>query len=139
MTAVSKTYYPNNIDLSEIKQRLAVLHRQREEMFGKNIISSWLPLSDIWENDEIYLISIELPGTEFSEISTDVRNNILIVSGKKSPYPEIRKLTTVRRESSHGPFQRTFKLPAGVQNYTYNHWFQDGILTICFEKQSIDP
>lgn len=139
MSAVANIYNPNNVDLTEIKQRLAVLRRQREKVFGKNIISSWLPLSDIWENEEIYLISIELPGIEFSDICTVVRNGILIVSGNKSEYPELGKLSTVRRESSHGQFQRTFKLPIGIEEDIYNRWFQDGVLTICFEKQASVP
>jgi HSP20 family protein len=125
------------VDLSEIRQRLETLHQQRKKAFGNAILSSWLPLCDIWENDDTYLISVELPGTGVQDLNIEIRASILIISGEKRKDPEgEHKFTEVRRESKSGPFQRAFKLPQQITNTEFNQWLEDGILTICFAKTS---
>lgn len=59
--------------------------------------------------------TFELPGLKKEDVTIDVHNNRLIVSGEYSSSNEEEKEGYVVRERREGKFSRTLPLPAGIK------------------------
>ena len=65
------------------------------------------------EKNELTAI-FELPGMKKEDVSIDVHNNRLIVSGKSSISKDVEKDDYIRRERNFGSFSRSLPLPNGI-------------------------
>ena len=64
--------------------------------------------------------TFELPGMKKEDVSIDVHNNRLIVSGKTSVSNDLDQEGYVRRERRFGSFSRMLPLPNGISvSYIY--------------------
>jgi HSP20 family molecular chaperone IbpA len=59
--------------------------------------------------------SFELPGLQKEDVSIDVHNNILTVSGQNNTSSERNEDGYVVRERRHGKFTRALSLPQGLK------------------------
>jgi HSP20 family molecular chaperone IbpA len=59
--------------------------------------------------------SFELPGLQKEDVSIDVHNNVLTVSGQSNTSSEHNEGGYVVRERRHGKFTRALSLPQGVK------------------------
>ena len=59
--------------------------------------------------------SFELPGLQKEDVSIDVHNNILTVSGHSNITSEHNEDGYVVRERRHGKFMRALSLPQGLK------------------------
>ena len=59
--------------------------------------------------------SFELPGLQKEDVSIDVHNNILTVSGQNNISSEHNEDGYVVRERRHGKFTRALSLPQGLK------------------------
>ena len=59
--------------------------------------------------------SFELPGLQKEDVSIDVHNNILTVSGQSNTSSERNEDGYVVRERRHGKFTRALSLPQGIK------------------------
>ena len=72
---------------------------------------------DIHESPESNLVTatVELPGLKKEDVSVDIRNNRLVVSGEVNTSKEYKENGYIHRERSTGKFSRTLPLPAGTK------------------------
>jgi HSP20 family protein len=94
----------------------------------------WNPLVDLYEKDENYVIKAELPGMNKKDISIDVKDRLLTLSGERSFDNEVKDDHYYRRERSNGKFHRVFTLPVDVDADKISATFKDGVLTIEIPK-----
>lgn len=94
----------------------------------------WSPTVDIKEDNENFLVKVELPGLKKEDIKISVRGNMLSVSGERKHESETKNKTFHRIERSYGRFSRTTALPSDVDPDKAKATYKDGILTITLPK-----
>ena len=91
------------------------------------------PKVDILENDESYLLSIEVPGISKDDIKIWIEKDLLIVSGeKKNNYAD--KDTRHFGERRFGKFERSFWIPEDANRENIKAEFENGILNVTVSK-----
>ena len=90
----------------------------------------WNPAVDLYEKDDHFVIKAELPGVDKKDISIDLKDRVLTLSGERSNEHEVKEENFYRRERSYGNFQRTFTLPADVDADKIKAEFKEGLLKI---------
>lgn len=99
------------------------------------------PRADVAETDKDYLISLELPGLELSEVEVRLSGDELIVTGERKQKKEEKGKQFHRVETSYGAFERRFELPADVRKEadSLKATFHNGILEIKMLKVEPRP
>ena len=106
------------------------------------------PAVDVWEEENRYVLEIELPGLRREDIDVRVEDNLLTVSSRgneeaagaedtgqadqEAAQTEGRKW--VLRERRHGGFVRSFSLPKDVDTSAIEARAHDGVLTLSIGK-----
>lgn len=96
---------------------------------------SFVPSIDISETEEQFLISAELPGMKKDDITINLENGRLSISGERSFENEEKGKTFHRVETKYGSFSRSFQLPDNVDENSINAKYEDGLLNISIDKQ----
>ncbi len=97
-------------------------------------LGAWHPVVDMFENDDKILIKAELPGVDKKDISVDVKDRVLTLSGERNYDHEVKEENYYRRERAYGKFKRAFNLPAEVDPDKIKADFKDGVLKIELPK-----
>ena len=95
---------------------------------------AWTPPVDIYETDDALVLTAMLPGVSKDEVSIEVHNNTLILRGERKPASAVQDERYYRRECVYGPFQRSFVLPATVDQTKVQARYHDGILELHLPK-----
>ena len=103
---------------------------ERED-FG---LMDWRPVVDTYEKEDAVMIKADLPGVKKEDISIDIRQNVLTLSGERSHEKDIREDQFHRRERYFGRFQRSFTLPENVDPEHVDARFKDGVLEVRVPK-----
>lgn len=91
------------------------------------------PISDVYETGDSLVFTMELPGFDKSEIEVTVNNGCLEVKGEhKAQEKEDRTYRQVQRW--HGRFQRSFRLPRGLDREKVSAELRNGVLSISIPK-----
>jgi HSP20 family protein len=92
--------------------------------------AGWAPPLDLYENDESYVATVELPGLKSEDISIDLQDGVLTLSGERKAETE----GAFRHERPSGKFTRRVELPNRVDNQRVTAAYRDGILTVTLPK-----
>ena len=92
-------------------------------------------VADEFETDDLYIIELEVPGVDKKEVSVQVVDGILIISGTRSRNMTFENPRMHRKERRFGEFRRTFTVPAFVELENIKARFDIGVLTIQFPKK----
>jgi HSP20 family protein len=90
---------------------------------------SWVPLADVYETGESFVVEIELPGMEQDDIEIQVDGDTLVVKGERRA-GGARPESFHRMERSYGSFSRTFQLGEEVDPARVTATFRDGLLRL---------
>ncbi len=113
---------------------------QDDGSFG---LSYWTPAVDITEQDNEYVVKVELPGVNKEDVKITLESNVLTIRGEKKlaqtaqssgQEKETKEDNYHRVERMYGSFQRSFTLPSTVRNEKIDAVYKDGILTITLPK-----
>jgi HSP20 family protein len=94
----------------------------------------WAPRTDLSETDEAFRIRLDVPGMKKEDITVNLQNNTLTVSGERSSERTEEGEKYVRVERAFGNFHRTFTLPDAVDQENVEASYEDGVLTINVPK-----
>jgi HSP20 family protein len=97
-------------------------------------MGSWLPAVDMFDDDDKIVIKAELPGMDKKDISVDIENRVLTLSGERNYDNEVKEDNYYRRERAYGRFKRAFNLPADVDSDQIKADFKDGVLRVEIPK-----
>lgn len=93
------------------------------------------PAMDVVENEDGYLVSVDLPGVDKKDLEISVADNVLTIKGEKKIGREKKERKFFRKESWEGSFQRTLSLPHGVDAEHIGAKLNDGVLSITLQKR----
>lgn len=93
----------------------------------------WSPATDIYETGTHLVMVMDLPGVAQEEIDLTLKEEYVIISGKKKTKEDETK-NYHRVERASGDFERRFKLPVEIDSENINATFQNGVLTVTFNK-----
>ncbi len=91
---------------------------------------------DVHETENEIIATCDLPGLENKEdVSIDVQNNLLTISGTLNRSKEIKEENMHRQERFVGRFHRTITLPCPVKREGVKATYRNGILEVRMPKQ----
>ena len=96
-----------------------------------NRVSGFTPLVDVHETEDEYLVKVDLPGVKADDVSVEVNENVLSISGSRVA-KEAGQAQLVERP--YGSFVRTLTLPQGVDSDSIEAGYQDGVLELRIPK-----
>lgn len=97
-------------------------------------LSSIAAAVDVVEEDKLFRISVELPGTEAKDIEVSVSDLTLVVKAEKKNDREEQAQGYYLREREYGAFERFIEMPIGVDHDKIEAQFANGVLTIELPK-----
>ena len=97
-------------------------------------LGTWFPAVDMFDDDDKIVIKAELPGMDKKDISVDIENRVLTLSGERNYDNEVKEDSYYRRERATGRFKRSFHLPADVDADQIKADFKDGVLKVEIQK-----
>ena len=96
-----------------------------------NRVTGFTPLVDVHETEEEYLVKVDVPGVKADDVSVEVNDNVLSISGSRAA-DETGQAQLVERP--YGSFVRTLTLPQGVDSDSIEAGYQDGVLELRIPK-----
>jgi len=93
------------------------------------------PSVDVHEDENNYYIDADLPGLDKKDITVNVENNVLTLSGSREDQQEDRKKGYYRFERQTGTFNRQFELGPNVDSSRAEAEFKNGVLSIKVPKR----
>jgi HSP20 family protein len=95
----------------------------------------WSPQIDVLETPQSFLIIAEVSGLKKDEIKVIVKRNLVYLSGKRERAPIANAVRYVQLEIEYGSFERTFELPAMVDEAQIEAHYRDGLLSVVLPKK----
>jgi HSP20 family protein len=122
---------------------MAVLTRDRFEPYGVfdqlvgpmlgsgTRTTGFLPTLDVRELDDRYVVLVDLPGVKSEDVSIELADQMLTISGTRVPYETgwVQQL-----ERPFGAFSRTLSLAPGIEPESISAEYADGVLTLHISK-----
>jgi HSP20 family protein len=91
----------------------------------------WAPKVDVLEKDNRLITRVDLPGVKKEDVSVEVADGRLTLSGERKSETENKNNGNVyRAECEYGSFYRTVPLPEGVKPEDVKATFANGVLEV---------
>jgi len=94
------------------------------------------PEVDVHENDKEIVFEAELPGVDEKDVNVTLREGVLSLKGEKKSKREEQKDNYHPVERSYGSFERSFRLPEGIDDNQVKASFDKGVLRVMIPKKA---
>jgi HSP20 family protein len=94
----------------------------------------WIPAMDLVETKDDFVLRADLPGIAEDQVSIEVENDVLTISGERTAEHDERHEGYYRIERATGAFARSLSLPEGIDAEAVTAAFDDGVLTVRIPK-----
>jgi HSP20 family protein len=101
--------------------------------------AEWMPLMDVIENAEEYVVRLEAPGIHKENLDVNLVGEVLTITGKREVAPELEGEGYLMRERVYGKFARTIRLPVPVAEKKVTAEYRDGVLMVHLPKAEPAP
>ncbi|MBI2799819.1 MAG: Hsp20/alpha crystallin family protein [Gammaproteobacteria bacterium] len=127
------------VDLwARMQQQLNDMWRGTSELETSNVATSnWMPLVDIKEESNRFLIKADIPGVKPEAIEVTMESGALTIRGERSEEKREKNNGYHRIERSHGSFYRRFAMPDTADAEHIKATSKDGVLEIEIPKRAI--
>lgn len=95
--------------------------------FGAEI---WRPQVDVFQRKNELVVRADLPGLKREDVSVEVTEDGLTISGERREEREEEREGVYRSERSYGSFHRVVPLPEGAMADQAKATFKDGVLEV---------
>lgn len=96
--------------------------------------TSFAPSMDVEEKGDVYIVRMDIPGADKSDISVNIEDRALVVSGQVDETIEEQGKSQLRKERRSGAFRRALTLPGPVKADEMEAKYDNGVLTITLPK-----
>jgi HSP20 family protein len=94
----------------------------------------WIPPMDLVETEDHYVLRADLPGLAEEDVTVELVDNVLTISGERKAEHEAQQEGYYRLERPFGGFSRSLTLPDGVNPDAVQAHFDRGVLEIRIPK-----
>jgi HSP20 family protein len=94
----------------------------------------WVPPVDLVEAEDHYVLKADLPGLSEEDVSIEVQDGTLRISGERKAEHESHERGWYRVERAFGRFSRSLTLPDGIDPDGVNAEFDRGVLSVRIPK-----
>ena len=105
---------------------------------GETAISTFTPVVNTREGEFAYHIDVDLPGVKKEDISIDIDEGKLTISGERNIKEEVKEEDYYKVETSFGKFQRVFTIPKNVDVENITASTENGVLEVVIPKLEKD-
>jgi len=105
-----------------------------ETPLANPFLEEWQPKADITETKDAIVVKAELPGVEPKDLEVTISGDILTIKGEKEKEEEKKDEKYHYTERYRGSFERSFRIPAEIQEDKIEASFDKGILTVTLAK-----
>ena len=105
--------------------------------FGERAVAepaAFHPKVDIAETDKAVNVTAELPGMDEKDVSVELADDVLTISGERREEHEEKGRKWHRIEQSYGSFHRVIPLPSQIDTEHVKARFRKGVLTVELPK-----
>lgn len=99
-----------------------------------NGISGFSPNVNTREGEFAYHVDVDLPGVKKENISVDIKDGLLTISGERSFKEEVKEEDYYKVETRFGKFSRSFNLPDNIDIENIDASSENGVLEVVIPK-----
>jgi len=99
------------------------------------VTSDWVPAVDVKEEDNRFVIFVDIPGVEAKDIEVTMEKGVLSIRGERKHESTDEHEGYKRVERTRGTFYRSFALPDTADAEGISAKGQNGVLEIVIPKQ----
>lgn len=99
----------------------------------------WAPRVDIKEEDQRFVIFVDVPGIDPATIEISMEKSTLSIKGERAVEKNEQNGRFTRVERAHGSFHRRFTLPDSVDADNVSAHGKHGVLEIVIPKKAETP
>jgi len=121
----------------EIRRGFDLMNSLLNSMEGQpeeGALNDFVPAVNTREDDDAYVIELDLPGVRKEDIEITTEDNVLTVSGERKYREEVSKGDYYKMESVYGTFSRSFTLPEKVDVENIHAEAHNGVLEVVIPK-----
>jgi len=111
-----------------------VFNNHPSTMSEDTSISTFTPKANTREGEFAYHIDVDLPGIKKEDISIDINNGKLTISGQRESKEEVKEEDYYKIETSFGKFARYFTLPENIDIDNITASSANGVLEVIIPK-----
>ncbi len=124
------------------RDSFSLLRKEMEELisnfWGSNP-TNWLdgnlsPAVDVSEQENAFLMKVDIPGMEAKDLNVQVHGNTVTVSGQRQEEKETKDKTYYRMERRQGSFSRTINMPCNINEGEVAAEYVNGVLSLTLPK-----
>jgi HSP20 family protein len=97
-------------------------------------VRRWTPAMDLLETEDHFVLRADLPGMSEEDVTVELEDNVLTVSGERKTEHQDRSEGYYRVERAFGAFSRSLTLPKGIDPEAVNAAFERGVLEVRIPK-----
>jgi HSP20 family protein len=113
--------------------------QERLERLAAQHATAWAPPIDIYETDDRYVITAEVPGISREQVDLAVQDNRLTIRGSRSGSEPESARHYHQVERGHGSFLRSFEFADAVDPEGITADLRNGVLTVTLPKSAAPP
>jgi HSP20 family protein len=120
---------------------LVTMHEEMNRLFdsafgrpGARAAFDFVPVVDIEETPEQFVLRVDLPGVAQKEVKVHVMGDTLTIRGERKQECSGKDGNWLRCERTYGTFERAFTLGAPVRADQVKASFRDGVLEVSVPK-----
>jgi HSP20 family protein len=114
------------------------IDRVFDEMFTSRPMAEseigWTPRADVHENDNNFVVQLDLPGVEKDNVKVKFEDDTLVVFGERKYESNVDEKNFHRVERIYGSFTRSISVPKDVDSEKISASFKNGVLEITLPK-----
>jgi HSP20 family protein len=99
-------------------------------LWSRPLETSIVPAIESFVRDDALVVRADLPGIDPKDVEVAVEGNHLTLKGERKSVRENGDTERAYREVSYGRFERTVRLPAGVDPDSIKASYRDGVLEV---------
>jgi HSP20 family protein len=90
----------------------------------------WVPAIETFQRDGKLVVQADLPGLQADDVTVEIDDGILTLSGERREEQEVDESGVRRTERRYGCFTRSIALPKGARTEEVQASFRNGVLEI---------
>jgi HSP20 family protein len=123
--------------MTMITEPVAPWLRDLNRLFtGEGTAAGFVPPADVVVHDDGVAVYMDVPGLSADSLEIEIENDVLTVRGERRPPAEVENAeNSIRRiERRFGRFERTLRVPRGLNPDAIDATLANGVLTLRIPK-----